>query len=226
MAESIGVERARAGGAYDASPSSAVSVRAAHTKRALDLLLGGLVLVAVLPVVALVTVLVAVSSPGPVLHRQVRVGRDGRPLLIRKFRTMVLDADERREALLVHNEVVGGPLFKIRADPRITPVGRVLRRLSLDELPQLLNVLEGSMSLVGPRPALPAEVATYDARERRRLAVLPGLTGLWQVSGRSDLSWEESVALDLAYVEGACLRLDLVILARTVPAVLLGRGAY
>lgn len=200
--------------------------RVRRSQRALDLVLGTVLLVAVLPVLVLVAGLVALTSRGPVLYCQLRVGQDGRMLRIRKFRTMVVDADARRAALLGANDVVGGRLFKLRADPRVTAVGRVLRRLSLDELPQLLNVVGGSMSLVGPRPALPEEVAMYDARERGRLLVRPGLTGLWQVSGRSDLSWEESIALDLEYVSSASLGRDLRILARTVPAVLRGRGAY
>jgi lipopolysaccharide/colanic/teichoic acid biosynthesis glycosyltransferase len=142
-----------------------------------------------------------------------------------KFRSMVADADRRREELLSANDGAG-PLFKMKADPRVTPVGRILRRYSLDELPQLLNVLSGSMSLVGPRPPLPAEVATYSRAAMRKLMVRPGLTGLWQISGRSDLSWEESVRLDLRYVENWNPALDLRILWRTLGAVRRGDGAY
>jgi lipopolysaccharide/colanic/teichoic acid biosynthesis glycosyltransferase len=162
---------------------------------------------------------------GPAFYRQVRIGHHGRPFAMHKLRTMEVDAHARRRALAALDEGAG-PLFKVRADPRVTRVGAVLRRFSLDELPQLLNVLTGEMSLVGPRPALPEEVAAYDAATRRRLAVRPGLTGLWQVSGRSDLGWAESVALDLHYVEHWSPALDLRILARTARAVLGGAGAY
>ncbi|NUO60262.1 MAG: sugar transferase [Hamadaea sp.] len=165
------------------------------------------------------------DSPGPVLFRQVRVGRDGREFRIYKFRTMHVDAEARLSELrhLNENDRV---LFKIRDDPRVTDVGRWLRRLSLDELPQLFNVLAGQMSLVGPRPPLPQEVAMYHDDVLRRLAVKPGMTGLWQVSGRSDLPWEEAVRLDLRYVENWSLSLDLVILLRTLTAVVRTSGAY
>jgi lipopolysaccharide/colanic/teichoic acid biosynthesis glycosyltransferase len=143
-----------------------------------------------------------------------------------KFRTMVVDAEARRAELLARNENADGLLFKIADDPRLTRVGRILRRYSLDELPQLINVLLGSMSLVGPRPPLPEEVALYDDSVARRLLVKPGLTGLWQVSGRSDLTWEESVRLDLRYVENWSLLLDVLILWKTAFAVLGARGAY
>jgi lipopolysaccharide/colanic/teichoic acid biosynthesis glycosyltransferase len=165
------------------------------------------------------------GSPGPVLFRQVRVGRDGSQFRIFKFRSMYVDA-EQRLAELRHLNENDGVLFKIRNDPRVTPVGRWLRKLSLDELPQLLNVLKGDMSLVGPRPPLPEEVAAYPDDARRRLAVKPGMTGLWQVSGRSDLPWEEAVRLDLRYVENWSLTLDFVILMRTVSAVMRSSGAY
>ncbi len=142
-----------------------------------------------------------------------------------KFRSMVVNAEARLAALHTENEGAG-PLFKLRHDPRVTRVGAALRKYSLDELPQLFNVLTGTMSLIGPRPALPREVATYPTEARRRLAVKPGLTGLWQVSGRSDLSWDESIALDLHYVDGWTLGLELKIIAGTARAVLGGRGAY
>jgi lipopolysaccharide/colanic/teichoic acid biosynthesis glycosyltransferase len=165
------------------------------------------------------------DSPGPVLFRQERVGVNGRSFTMLKFRSMVVDADQQLEALRADN-ISDGLLFKLRDDPRVTRVGRWLRRLSLDELPQLVNVLTGSMSLVGPRPPLPSEVAAYDSSVRRRLLVKPGLTGLWQVSGRSDLSWDEAVRLDLRYVENWSLVLDLLILWRTGRAVLRRSGAY
>ncbi|MFF5288733.1 sugar transferase [Paractinoplanes globisporus] len=162
---------------------------------------------------------------GPVIFKQERVGRDGRPFMLYKFRTMVVNAEARLQELRNLNDT-DGELFKMRNDPRITPVGRWLRRLSVDELPQLMNVLKGDMSLVGPRPPLAREVAGYPADMRRRLVVKPGLTGLWQVSGRSDLSWDESIRLDLTYVENWSLVMDLAILARTVSAVVRSSGAY
>jgi exopolysaccharide biosynthesis polyprenyl glycosylphosphotransferase len=187
---------------------------------------GALVLTLLLsPVLLGVALSVRLTSRGPVLFRQVRVGRDGTEFRIFKFRSMYVDA-EARLAELRHLNEHDGVLFKIRDDPRVTPVGRWLRRLSLDELPQLLNVLTGQMSLVGPRPPLPVEVAAYADDVRRRLAVKPGMTGLWQVSGRSDLSWEEAVRLDLRYVENWSLSLDLVILLRTMTAVVRSSGAY
>ncbi|WP_438867433.1 sugar transferase [Paractinoplanes ferrugineus] len=187
---------------------------------------GALLLLAAFgPLLLAVALCVRMTSRGPVLFRQVRVGRDGRPFRIFKFRSMYVDA-EARLAELRHLNEHDGVLFKMRDDPRVTGVGRWLRRFSLDELPQLLNVLLGQMSLVGPRPPLPSEVAVYADDVRRRLAVKPGMTGLWQVSGRSDLSWEEAVRLDLRYVENWSLSLDLVILLRTMTAVVRSSGAY
>lgn len=168
---------------------------------------------------------VRLSDGGPALFRQVRVGQGGRTFTVFKFRTMVADAEARRSQLGDLNET-DGLLFKIRRDPRVTAVGALLRRWSLDELPQLLNVLIGDMSLVGPRPALPAEAALYADHVRRRLVVKPGMTGLWQVNGRSNLSWDESVRLDLRYVENWSIILDLQILWKTWAAVLRGAGAY
>ncbi|MER7275289.1 sugar transferase [Dactylosporangium sp. NPDC000244] len=177
------------------------------------------------PLLAVLAIAVRMDSTGPVLFRQTRVGKDGHEFVIFKFRTMHIDA-EARLAELRHLNEVDGALFKLRNDPRVTRVGRLLRKFSLDELPQLLNVIGGSMSLVGPRPPLPEEVAVYPDDARRRLAVRPGMTGLWQVSGRSDLSWDEAVRLDLQYVENWSLSLDLVILLRTLSAVTRGAGAY
>ena len=177
------------------------------------------------PLMVLVGLLVLVDSRGGAFYRQRRVGKDGREFTILKFRTMVPGAHGVRDALADRNEGAG-PLFKLRRDPRVTRVGAVLRRYSLDELPQLLNVLTGSMSLVGPRPPLPEESAAYGPDIRRRLLVKPGLTGLWQISGRSDLSWEEAVRLDLRYVEDWSLALDSVILWKTLRAVIHGQGAY
>lgn len=183
----------------------------------------GLMLLAPLFVAAAIAI--RAGSPGPVLFRQVRIGKAGRRFVMYKFRTMVVDAESRRHELVDLNQG-DGVLFKMRSDPRVTPVGRWLRRLSIDELPQLINVVRGEMSLVGPRPPLPDEVAAYPPDMRRRLAVSPGLTGLWQVSGRSDLSWEETVRLDLRYVENWSFSLDLVILLRTLSAVCRSSGAY
>ncbi|MFD7687450.1 sugar transferase [Streptomyces sp. NPDC059781] len=177
------------------------------------------------PLMVCVALLVLTTSRGGAFYRQRRVGKDGREFTILKFRTMVAGADRARAELAGLNEGAG-PLFKLHRDPRVTRVGAVLRRYSIDELPQLFNVLTGSMSLVGPRPPLPEESAAYGPDIRRRLLVKPGLTGLWQISGRSDLSWEEAVRLDLRYVEDWSLALDTVILWKTLRAVLYGQGAY
>ncbi|MEU2576481.1 exopolysaccharide biosynthesis polyprenyl glycosylphosphotransferase [Streptomyces anulatus] len=182
-------------------------------------------LLALAPLLLAVALSVRMSSRGPVFHRQVRQGQHNRPFTMWKFRTMVADAESLKAQLAASNEV-DGPLFKMRGDPRVTPVGRMLRRTSLDELPQLVNVLLGHMSLVGPRPPLPEEASRYNEREHRRLAVKPGLTGLWQVSGRSDLTWQETVSLDLWYVDNWSVAADMGLLARTVRAVADGRGAY
>jgi exopolysaccharide biosynthesis polyprenyl glycosylphosphotransferase len=182
-----------------------------------------LALVLLLPAIAAVAVAIRVDSRGPVFFRQTRVGLRGQHFTMWKFRTMRTDAERMREAVESHFDQV---LFKNRQDPRVTRVGRVLRKYSVDELPQLINVVAGHMALVGPRPALPDEVAAYDDDMRRRLAVKPGITGLWQVSGRSDLPWRETVRLDLDYVDNWSFSRDLTIVARTVRAVLDHRGAY
>ena len=184
-----------------------------------------LIVLALSPLLLVIAVAVVADTRGPVFHRSVRVGVNNRPFRMWKFRSMVPDA-EALVADLADRDEGNGPLFKIRDDPRVTPVGRIIRRYSLDELPQLFNVLSGSMSLVGPRPPLPAEVATYDGRVARRMLVKPGMTGLWQVSGRSNLSWEESVRLDVSYVENWSIMQDLVILWRTFRAVVSKDGAY
>ncbi|MFF3032009.1 exopolysaccharide biosynthesis polyprenyl glycosylphosphotransferase [Streptomyces rubiginosohelvolus] len=197
----------------------------AMVKNALDRTGALFGLLALAPLLLAVALSVRLSSRGPVFHRQVRQGQHNRPFTMWKFRTMVADAEQLKAQLAVVNEV-DGPLFKMRSDPRVTPVGRMLRRTSIDELPQLVNVLLGHMSLVGPRPPLPEEASRYDEREHRRLTVKPGLTGLWQVSGRSDLSWQETVSLDLWYVDNWSVAADMGLLARTVRAVTDGRGAY
>ena len=194
-------------------------------QRGLDLLIAGVLLLVLLPVFLLLAILIRLDTPGPVLFIQNRVGRDGVEFPFFKFRSMVHDAEARRRALEALNER-NGPVFKMRDDPRITRVGRFLRRTSLDELPQILNVLRGEMSLVGPRPALPQEVAAYTQRQRQRLCITPGVTGLWQVSGRAEISFEHSIDLDLFYVQNQSLWLYLRILCLTIPAVITGRGAY
>ncbi|HEY7704574.1 MAG TPA: sugar transferase [Acidimicrobiia bacterium] len=199
--------------------------RQTRLKRAADLLIGGIAMLLVLPLLAIAALLIKLTSPGPVFHTQVRVGRDGRKFRLLKLRTMYVDAEERREALAAENES-DGPVFKIRQDPRVTRVGRVLRKLSIDELPQLAHVLTGEMSLVGPRPPLPAEVETYSWCQLQRLLVKPGLTCTWQVSGRADLNFDTWVRMDIEYIHGWSPRSDLRLLAKTVPAVLSGRGAY
>ena len=183
------------------------------------------VLILLAPLLAVVAVAIRLADGGPALFKQTRVGLDGRVFRIYKFRTMVVDAEQRKAQLLAVSDS-DGILFKLRKDPRVTAMGAHLRRWSIDELPQLANVLLGDMSLVGPRPAIPEEVAEYADYVRRRLVVKPGLTGLWQVNGRSDLSWEESVRLDLRYVENWSFALDLQILWKTVWALLGGTGAY
>lgn len=177
------------------------------------------------PLLLLIAIAVRLTSRGPAFFRQERVGRDGRTFTLWKFRSMYADAEQRRVDLMAQN-VYDGVLFKVKEDPRITPLGRRLRRHSLDELPQLFNVLLGDMSLVGPRPPLPSEVQEYKGRTHRRLMVKPGMTGLWQVSGRNDLSWEEAVRLDLQYVESWSLALDISLLGKTLIAVARGSGAY
>jgi len=177
------------------------------------------------PLLAVIALAVRMTDHGPALFTQTRVGKGGEPFTIYKFRTMVVDAESRLAEVREQNDS-DGVLFKMRRDPRITAVGARLRKWSLDELPQLFNVLRGEMSLVGPRPALPAETAVYADHVRRRLAVKPGLTGMWQVNGRSDLTWEESVRLDLRYVENWSLALDLQILWKTISVIFRGAGAY
>ena len=194
-------------------------------KEIIDRTVALLLLLILAPIFMVISALIVLFDGKAVFYRQRRIGKGGKPFTIIKFRTMVVDADHRRADLLSSNEA-SGPLFKLRRDPRITPVGSVLRRFSLDELPQLINVLGGTMSLVGPRPPLPEEVADYEPDVRRRLLVKPGMTGLWQVSGRSNLGWEESVRLDLRYVEDWSLALDALILWKTARAVLRGQGAY
>ncbi|HJW15292.1 MAG TPA: sugar transferase [Thermoanaerobaculia bacterium] len=193
-------------------------------KRGIDLAFAAAFVLVTLPVQALAALLIKLTSPGPVFFRQVRCGLNGRHFTLRKFRTMSAGAEERLHEVSHLNEM-SPPVFKVSRDPRLTPVGRLLRRLSIDELPQLWNVILGDMSLVGPRPPLPEEVALYEPWQRRRLSMKPGLTCLWQVSGRSNLDFDRWLALDLKYIDTWSPMLDLKILLKTVPAVLSGRGA-
>ncbi|WP_179474489.1 sugar transferase [Mycolicibacterium vinylchloridicum] len=195
-------------------------------KRLFDVTFSTAVLVLGFPLLALVAVAIKLTSKGPVFYRQERIGLDGDPFEMIKFRSMVDGADVMIDNLAALNESEGGVLFKMRQDPRVTPVGRILRKYSIDELPQFINVLKGDMSVVGPRPPLATEVLTYDHQAKRRLLVRPGITGLWQVSGRSDLSWEDSVRLDLFYVENWSTVSDLLIAVKTVKAIFGHSGAY
>lgn len=195
-------------------------------KSVVDRSIAVVALILLSPLLAVLVLLVRLDSHGSAVFRQIRVGVDGQDFTIYKFRSMYQDAEHRLHTLTEANEYTDGPLFKVRADPRITRMGGWLRRFSVDELPQLLNVVKGEMSLVGPRPPLPQEVSQYGKDVRRRLLVKPGLTGLWQISGRSELSWDESVRLDLHYVESWSLALDLMILWKTFAAVVRRQGAY
>ncbi|GAA4212890.1 hypothetical protein GCM10023074_63370 [Microbispora amethystogenes] len=228
-----GLRRRRAAGVGGAEPPPppppphvgrrGLSRRRRLVKAVFDRLVAAAALVVLAPLLAAVAVAVRASGPGPALSRQRRVGRDGAEFTILRFRTTHRRAEARRVELAGDAR---GELFRVRRDPRVTPLGAVLRRYSIDELPQLLNVLRGDMSLVGPRPSSPEEVARHGDDVRGRPALRPGMTGLWQVSGRPDLSWEESVRLDLRYVENWSLTLDLRILWRTWAAVARGAGAY
>lgn len=197
-----------------------------RAKRLVDVAGSATALLLLGPLLGLIALAIRAEDGGPVLFPQVRVGRHGRTFRMLKFRSMRIDAEQRLATLLARNQHATGVTFKMRDDPRITRVGRWLRKFSCDELPQLWNVLRGDMSLVGPRPPVPREVARYSLADRRRLAVTPGLTCLWQVSGRAEIDFAGQVRLDVAYIERRGLATDLVILARTVPAVISGTGAY
>ena len=192
-------------------------------KRLIDVAGASLGLLMLMPLFAAVAIAIKATSRGPVLFRQRRSGLGGKQFLMLKFRTMVVDAEEQQAKLMALNEQ-DGPAFKIKNDPRITPVGRVLRRTSIDELPQLWNVLTGEMSLVGPRPPLSSEVRQYQLWQRRRLDVTPGLTCSWQVSGRSQIAFTEWIRMDVRYIGSRSLRKDIGLLLRTVPAVIFGKG--
>lgn len=194
-------------------------------KRGLDLVLATIALVTLCPLMLLTALAIKLDSPGPVIFKQTRVGKWGKPFICYKFRSMCIDAEARKKELVKRNEV-DGPIFKMQVDPRVTRVGRIIRKLSIDELPQLFNVFKGDMSLVGPRPPVPQEVNQYKFDHLRRLDAIPGLTGLQQVSGRSDLSFERWVELDMEYISQQSFRKDVEILLKTIPAVILGKGAY
>lgn len=196
------------------------------SKTAFDFLFSIVVLLLISPILLATALAVKLTSRGPVFYKSERMGIDGKPFPMIKFRSMVQNADKQVDTLLAKNESSGGVLFKMREDPRVTKVGKFMRKFSIDELPQFLNVVRREMSVVGPRPPLRREVETYDGEVRRRLLVKPGITGLWQVSGRSDLSWEETVRLDLSYVENWSMVGDLLIIAKTVKAVVGSDGAY
>jgi len=196
------------------------------TKRTCDIVLSSIALILLSPLLSLTAILIKLESPGPVLFMQQRIGINGIPFTMLKFRSMFNNAALCRSQLETQNEMHKGVLFKIKQDPRITRIGKMIRKASIDELPQLINVLRGDMSLVGPRPPLPDEVAQYSCHDRIRLHVLPGITCLWQVSGRSDIPFEQQVKLDIKYIEQQSLSFDLLLLIKTIPAVLKGNGAY
>lgn len=195
-------------------------------KRFLDIVISAFCLVVFSPVFILIASIIKLTDPGPVLYVSRRVGQWGKEFIFYKFRTMHVNADKQKEAISSLNDFTNSKTFKMKTDPRISKFGRILRKTSLDELPQLWSVLIGDMSLVGPRPPIPSEVAQYNLEDRRRLDVKPGITCIWQVSGRSQLSFDKQVKLDIEYIESRSLLLDIKLLFKTVPAVLFGKGAY
>jgi exopolysaccharide biosynthesis polyprenyl glycosylphosphotransferase len=197
-----------------------------NAKRAFDIVVAASILVLLSPLLLIVALLIRLDSKGPVFFSQVRVGKQAASFKMYKFRSMYFDAEQRKAALMAHNEMQGGVLFKMRDDPRVTRMGRLIRKYSIDELPQIWNVLTGDMSLVGPRPPLPSEVAQYTPYQRRRLAVTPGITCIWQVSGRSNIPFPKQVELDLEYIANQSFWNDMRLLVKTVPAVLKAQGAY
>jgi exopolysaccharide biosynthesis polyprenyl glycosylphosphotransferase len=195
-------------------------------KRMLDVAASAVLLVLLMPVFLVVAVAIRLEDPGPILFKQKRVGRWGQLFTMWKFRSMYTDAEERKKELMARNEMEGGVIFKMKDDPRVTKVGRIIRKTSIDELPQLWNVFKGDMSLVGPRPPVPQEVDQYSLSDRRRLEVIPGITCIWQVSGRSDIPFDQQVELDVQYIQSQSFWTDIKILLKTVPALLFGTGAY
>lgn len=195
-------------------------------KRILDISISIAALIVLFPLLLITAIAIWIEDPGAVFYAQIRVGQNGRHFRFYKFRSMVVNADKLKQDLAGHNESSAGVIFKMKKDPRITRVGKIIRKFSIDELPQLLNVLMGDMSLVGPRPPLPGEVAKYTLEQRKRLHVIPGITCLWQVSGRSDIPFTDQVKLDMQYIQSAGFLNDIRLLLKTIPAVLTGKGAY
>lgn len=195
-------------------------------KRSLDIVVALFMILLLSPVFVVTAILIYMEDPGPVFFIQKRVGKNGKHFDFIKFRSMVVNADKLKDKLIEQNESKDGVIFKMKNDPRITRIGRFIRRYSIDELPQVFNVLKGDMSLVGPRPPVPREVAEYTLEDRKRLHVTPGITCIWQVSGRSDIPFKQQVQLDLDYIQSQSLWKDIVLLLKTIPAVLLGKGAY
>lgn len=195
-------------------------------KRTMDIILASLAIIAGSPFFLITALLVKLTSPGPIIFSQIRVGKYGRHFKFYKFRSMYIDAEARKAELMKQNESADGVIFKMKRDPRITPVGRFIRKFSIDELPQLFNVILGDMSLVGPRPPLPSEVRSYSLEERKRLNITPGITCIWQVSGRSELPFHKQMALDKEYIASRSAWKDFLILLKTIPAILTGKGAW
>lgn len=194
-------------------------------KRVLDIAIATVALILAFPLMLVTAIAIKLESPGPIIFHQTRVGKMGKPFTFYKFRSMCIDAEQRKKDLMAQNEA-SGPVFKMQYDPRMTRVGRIIRKLSIDELPQFINVLRGDMSIVGPRPPVLSEVAEYELEYLRRLDTLPGITGLQQISGRSNLEFDRWIELDLDYVSHHSIGRDLMIVLKTIPAVLLGKGAY
>ena len=196
------------------------------TKRLFDIIVSTIILILLIPIFLIVALLIKCDSKGPIFFSQDRVGKDKNKFKMWKFRSMYIDAEERKAELMKQNEMTDGILFKMKNDPRITSIGRFIRKFSIDELPQLWNVLIGDMSLVGPRPPLPKEVEQYTIKQLRRLEVTPGITCIWQISGRSDIPFSQQVELDIKYIENQSFINDIVILLKTIPAVLQAKGSY
>ena len=195
-------------------------------KRIFDIIVATTVLLMFSPLYAITALFIYLENPGPIFYSQIRVGKDGRHFRFFKFRSMVVGADKMKDKMTAENESKDGVIFKMKDDPRVTKTGKIIRKFSIDELPQILNVIRGDMSLVGPRPALPKEVALYTLEQRKRLHAIPGITCIWQVSGRSEIPFTGQVKLDLEYIQSTSLTNDIGILLRTIPAVLAGKGAY
>ncbi len=196
------------------------------TKRFIDIIFSIILIVLFMPIYIITAICIVAESPGNVIYKQARVGKNGRHFDFYKFRSMVVNAEKLKDKLKADNESSDGVIFKMKKDPRITRTGKFIRRFSIDELPQLFNVLIGDMSLVGPRPPVPKEVAEYTLEDRKRLHVTPGITCIWQVTGRSDIPFKEQVELDKQYIKSRSLKNDIIILLKTIPAVITGKGAY